>query len=221
MYAQLLNSVRLFCDSMDCGPPDSSVHRIFQAGILEWVAISFSRGYSWPRGWTWVSFIFCFGRQILYHWATWEALTMTFRLDIMFKGFPGGSESKESACNVGDLGSVPGLRRSNGGGHGNPLQYSCLENPHGQRSLLGYRPWGCKELDMTEWQRTHLMFKLWPTFKPLTTHIFSYHTVNLFSYRSDAFRTLWFVPLLSWRFEECKEHNLAAVPIMTVWDKLL
>ena len=41
----------------------------------------------------------------------------------------GGSDSKESACNVGDLGSVPGLGRSPGGGHGNPLQSSCLENP--------------------------------------------------------------------------------------------
>ena len=37
-----------------------------------------------------------------------------------------------------------------GGGHGNPLQYSCLENPHGQRSLAGYNPWDCKELDTTE-----------------------------------------------------------------------
>ena len=44
-------------------------------------------------------------------------------------GFPDGSDSKESACNVGDLGSIPGLGRSPGGGHGNPLQYSCLENP--------------------------------------------------------------------------------------------
>ena len=43
-------------------------------------------------------------------------------------GFPGGSNSKESACNVGDLGSIPGLGRSPGGGNGNPLQYSCLEN---------------------------------------------------------------------------------------------
>ena len=43
--------------------------------------------------------------------------------------------NKESACNLGDLGSIPGLGRSSGGGHGNPLQYSCLENPHGQRSL--------------------------------------------------------------------------------------
>ena len=52
-------------------------------------------------------------------------------------GFPGGSDGKESACNAGDLGSIPGLGRSPGG---NPLQYSCLENLHGQRSLAGYSP---------------------------------------------------------------------------------
>ena len=44
-------------------------------------------------------------------------------------GFPGGLDSKESACNVGDLGSIPGLGRSPGEGNGNPLQYSCQENP--------------------------------------------------------------------------------------------
>ena len=44
-------------------------------------------------------------------------------------GFPGGSDGKESTCNAGDLGSIPGLGRSPGGGHGNPLQYSCLGNP--------------------------------------------------------------------------------------------
>ena len=43
--------------------------------------------------------------------------------------FPGGSDGKESACNTGDLGSIPGLRRSPGEENGNPLQYSCLENP--------------------------------------------------------------------------------------------
>ena len=43
--------------------------------------------------------------------------------------FPGSSAGKESACNAGYLGSIPGLGRSPGGGHGNPLQYSCLENP--------------------------------------------------------------------------------------------
>ena len=57
-------------------------------------------------------------------------------------GFPGSSDSIESARNVRDLGSIPGLGRSTGGGHGNPLQYSCLENHHGQRSLVGYSPWG-------------------------------------------------------------------------------
>ena len=44
-------------------------------------------------------------------------------------GFPGGSVGKESACSVGDEGSIPGSGRSPGGGHSNPLQYSCLENP--------------------------------------------------------------------------------------------
>ena len=45
------------------------------------------------------------------------------------QGFPSGSDGKESVCNVRDWGSIPGLGRSSGEGHGNPLQYSCLENP--------------------------------------------------------------------------------------------
>ena len=65
-------------------------------------------------------------------------------------GFPAGSDNKKSDLNPKELGSIPGLGRSPGGGHGNPLQYSCLENPHGQRGLAGCSPWGCKELDMTE-----------------------------------------------------------------------
>ena len=65
-------------------------------------------------------------------------------------GFPGGSEVKVYACNSGDLGSIPGSGRSPGKGNGNPLQYSCLENPHGRRSLVGYSPRGRKESDMTE-----------------------------------------------------------------------
>jgi len=65
-------------------------------------------------------------------------------------GFPDVSDGKESACNVGDLGSIPGSRRSPGEGNEYPLQYSYLENPHGQRSLAGYNPWGHKESDMTE-----------------------------------------------------------------------
>ena len=61
----------------------------------------------------------------------------------------GGSDSKESSCNAGGLGSIPGLGRSPGRGHGNALQYSCLENPHGQRRLVGYSPWRHKEVDTT------------------------------------------------------------------------
>ena len=62
------------------------------------------------------------------------------------KGFPGGSDGKESACNTGDLGSVLGLGRSPGEGNGYPPQ----DLVHGQRSLASYSPQGRKELDTTE-----------------------------------------------------------------------
>ena len=55
-----------------------------------------------------------------------------------------------NAGDVRDMGLNPGSGISPGGGHGNPLQYSCLENPHGQRSLVGYSPWRCKGPDMTK-----------------------------------------------------------------------
>ena len=63
----------------------------------------------------------------------------------MLQSFPAGSPGKESACRAGDLGLISELGRSPGEGNGYPLQYSCLENPHGQRSVVGP-----KELDMTE-----------------------------------------------------------------------
>ena len=56
-------------------------------------------------------------------------LLMIFIMTYMYNGFPGGSDSKESACNAGDLGSIPGSGRLPSGRRGNPLQYSCLENP--------------------------------------------------------------------------------------------
>ena len=78
------------------------------------------------------------------------------------QGFPGGLYGKEPACHAGDLGSIPGLGRSPREGHGNPLQYSCLENPHGQRSQVGYSPWGPKELDMIEHAHTfYSKFQHW------------------------------------------------------------
>ena len=62
------------CDPMNCSLPGSSVHGILQARILEWVAISFSGGSSRSGDRTCMSCVSCIGRQILYHWATWEAL---------------------------------------------------------------------------------------------------------------------------------------------------
>ena len=74
-------------------------------------------------------------------------------------GFPVGSDGKESACNARDLGLIPQLGRSPGGGHGNPLQYSCLENPHRQRNLVSNSPWGLRESDTTERLRTYIKKK--------------------------------------------------------------
>ena len=59
-------------------------------------------------------------------------------------GYPGGSDGKESACNAGDQGLIPGLERSPGGGHGNPLPHSCLENP------MDGGTWWVAESDTTE-----------------------------------------------------------------------
>ena len=72
------------------------------------------------------------------------------------------------------LGSVSGLGRPLGGGHGNPLWYSCLENPHEQRSLVGYSPWDCKELDTTEQLSTTQYIQIYvhtDTYMYICTHI--------------------------------------------------
>ena len=72
-YVCMLSHVQL-CNSMDCSPPGSSVHGISQARILDYAAVSFSRGSSQPRDQAHVSCISCIGRQILYHCTPWEAL---------------------------------------------------------------------------------------------------------------------------------------------------
>ena len=71
-------SYLILCDPLDYSISGCSVHGILQARILEWIAISSWMGSSLPRDWTCVSCISCIGRQILYHWATWEALFFTF-----------------------------------------------------------------------------------------------------------------------------------------------
>ena len=80
MCAQLCPTL---CDPMDCSPSGSSVRGIFQAKILDWLAISFSSGFSWPRDQTHVSGIFCNGRQILYHCASWEVLSFPRSINIV------------------------------------------------------------------------------------------------------------------------------------------
>ena len=73
-----------------------------------------------------------------------------YNVDIMTQlGLLRWLSDKESACNTGDVGLISGLGSSSGGGNGNPLQYSCLENPM-ERSQAVYSPWGLKESDMTK-----------------------------------------------------------------------
>ena len=66
--AKSLKSCPTLCNPMDCSPPGSSVHGIFQARILERVAMLSSKGSSWPRDQTHISYVSCIGRQVLYHW---------------------------------------------------------------------------------------------------------------------------------------------------------
>ena len=77
------------CNPMDCSLPNSSVHGVLQARILEWVAIPFSRGSSWPRDWTWVS---CSAGSLFIIWATreamkWEGNIIFFTLTLASHGF--------------------------------------------------------------------------------------------------------------------------------------
>ena len=68
----------------------------------------------------------------------------------IYMGFPVVKNLPANTGDIRDMGSVPGSGRSPGGGHGNPLQYFCLENPQGQSSPTGYSPWGHKESDVPE-----------------------------------------------------------------------
>ena len=67
LLCSVAQSCLTLCSPMDCSPPGSSTQGIFQVRILQWSAISYSRGSSWPRNRTWVSCTSCIGRQILYH----------------------------------------------------------------------------------------------------------------------------------------------------------
>ena len=82
----------------------------------------------WAKPWGWYRIF------TIMHFFHNHLITEAIESDV---GFPGGSDGKESACNVGVPGLIPGLGRCPGAKHGNPLQYSCLENPNRQRGLAG------------------------------------------------------------------------------------
>ena len=85
------------------------------------------------------------------HTSSWGKLSFFFfNWSIIALSFPGVSVVKNLPSSAGDTGLIPGWGRSSGEGNGNPLQDSCLGKSHGQRSLAGYSPRGCKGLDMTE-----------------------------------------------------------------------
>ena len=72
MHALVAQLCPTLCDPIDCSLSGFSVHEILQARILEWADISSFRGSSWPRDWTWASYVSCMGRPILCHWTSWE-----------------------------------------------------------------------------------------------------------------------------------------------------
>ena len=85
----------------------------------------------------------------------WRTMTVKENYYPITLAFLGGSGKEASAYNAGDPGSIPGLGRSPGEGSGNPLQYSCLENP-----MVGYNPWGRKESDTTEQLLFHVHYSI-------------------------------------------------------------
>ena len=95
----------------------------------------------------------------------------------------------ESACNVGELGWIPWSGRSPGGGHGNPLQYSCLENPHGQRNLVDYSPWGHKE----SWVSAHILGQI---LEGLSHYFLSSFPLWPFSFSLSETLMTWMLDLL-------------------------
>ena len=123
MKVLVTHSCLTLCDPMDCSLPGFSVHGILQTIILEWVAIPFSRGSSWPRNQTQVS---CTPGRFFTIWPTREASSFIHVVACVkiffflknfycsYMGFPCGSDGKESACNAGDLGLITEFGRSPG-----------------------------------------------------------------------------------------------------------
>ena len=104
--------------------------------------------------------IFCWISQKTYTVVPWTKRVWTVQVHLLTcEDFPGGSDGKESACKAEDPGSIPGSGRSLGGGNGNPLQYSCLENSMNKASW--WATWGpCKSVGSKDWL-TFMFFAFW------------------------------------------------------------
>ena len=129
------------CDPRDYSPPGSSVQGLsrqeYWSGLPCLPPGDLPNPGIEPRSPAMqVDSFFFFCRCILYH--------------LSHQGNPMVKNTPANAGDSGDAGLIPGMGRSPGGGNGNPLQYSCLENPHGQRSLEGCSPCGHKESDTTD-----------------------------------------------------------------------
>ena len=129
---EVAQSCPTLCDPMDCSLPGSSVHGIFQAVVLEWIAISFSKGSSQPRDRTQVS---CIVDRHFTVWPTGKSIYFSAKMGIIMVPTSAtqvvllGKNLPASAGDGRDASLIPGSGRSPGGGHGCPLWYSCLENP--------------------------------------------------------------------------------------------
>ena len=156
---------------MDCSPPGASVRGILQARILEWAAISFSRGSFQSKDWTQATLQ---ADSLLS-----EPLGSPGHFCICIYIFRASQVTPANAEDSGDMGSIPGSGTSPIGGSGNPLQYSCLGNSHGQRSLVGYSPWGhtVRHDGATE----HICMSAWP----------SQHNTLIQSYLGEFLAVQW------------------------------
>ena len=140
-----------------------------------------------------------------------------------------GSDNKESACNAGDWGSIPGLGRSPGEGHGDPLQYSGLENPHGQKSLMGYSPWGRKESGITEWLKNNngkpIDRKLWNSgcklfLKRPDSKYYRLHGSHVVCHIISSQCALKLIKILTWSLVQWSYQSRQCVefgPVVLVW----
>ena len=156
--AKLLQSCPTLCNLIDGSPLGSPVPGILQARTLEWVAISFSNAWKWKVKLKLLSCV----RLLATPWTAAHQTppSMRFSRQDYWIGvplpspFPRWLSGKESACQEGDPSSIPGSGRSPGGGHSNPLQYSCLKNP----------------MDRGAWPATvHRVRKSWTQLKELGT----------------------------------------------------